>query len=461
MLPNEKLISIWKSVLAEVEIELGKSSFGLYFKNSRLLSVDGGIAKIGFPNRGVAQQVNQRYYTLIQTSLQKLAHLEKLSLVFEVIEKPVADSTDQPTNIGPLFASPQENREEPSSAARRARLRTDFTFESFCVSTSNQLAFAAAQAVAKTPGKNYNPFFIWGGVGVGKTHLMQAIGHELLKHNSQARIICAPCEQFTNEIIDGIRNKNTRLFKEKYRNVDALLIDDIQFLSGKDTAQEEFFHTFNAIQQNEGQIILTSDRKPADIKDIFDRLRSRFEGGMVADISTPDHELKVAICLSKAKNRGIDISNNVASVIADNVDNIRTLEGTLQKVIAQSEMQKTGISLELVQKTLNLSSMDNVQPTARFDARQILDLVCNYYQLPIKLIKGEKRDKPISEPRQILMYLLKKNTRMTLQEIAGSLERSDHTTILHGIKKIEALIITNGRIKNDVQELEKRLTSSG
>lgn len=461
MAEGHNLEKIWKATLAELEVELGKSNFALYFKNSQLLSLDNGVARIGLPNKGIVQQVNQRYYTLIQGSLQKASQQDKLSLIFEVIAKPAAATIPEETNIGPLFDTPKKEAEAEKEAGKRAHLRLDFTFANFCVSTSNHLAFAAAQAVAKTPGQNYNPFFIWGGVGVGKTHLMQAIGHEIIKKNPRAKIICAPCEQFTNEIIEGIRNKNTKVFKEKYRSADALLIDDVQFLSGKDTAQEEFFHTFNAISQNEGQIILTSDCKPSDIKDIFDRLRSRFEGGMVADISTPDHELKVAICLLKAKKRGVEISNDTASVIADNVDNIRTLEGTLQKIIAESELQKKGITLGFAQKILELPVSSTQSAGSRLDSRFILDAVCAYYELPIKLIKGEKRDKPIAESRQVLMYLLKKNTRMTLQEIAAFLEKSDHTTIIHGVKKIEALLLTSDRIRTDVEELTKRLEKSG
>ncbi|MBI4100018.1 chromosomal replication initiator protein DnaA [Candidatus Microgenomates bacterium] len=451
-MPQEaKLQTIWTTALGSLEVELGKSNFGLYFKNSQLLSLDNGVAKIGFPNKIVADQVNARYYSLLQGILQAATHLDRVSLVFETSDHPVAAPIE---NIGPLFETPKEDKEAVFEAVRRANLRPDFTLEEFCVSTSNQLPFAAAQAVAKNPGREYNPFFIWGDVGIGKTHLMHAVGHEILRKNSRARVIYVTAEQFTNEIVEGIRSKNTSGFKEKYRSADALLIDDIQFIAGKDRAQEEFFHTFNAVVQHGGQVVLTSDTKPGDIKFIEDRLRSRFEGGMVADISEPDHELKTAICLLKAKKRGIEISTNIASLVASSVDNIRSLEGTLQRVLSEIQIKKLPLTEISVAKILKISPV-NSPAVSHVDSRQLLDLVCAYYNLPIKLIKSEKRDKPISEPRQILMYLLKCHTRMTLTEIASFLDRKDHTTVLHAVRKITSLLSTNEQVQKDINKIEE------
>ncbi len=444
MLQEEKLQTVWKTALGEIEVDLGKPNFNLYFKNSQLLSLDKNIAKLGFLNSTISKQADQRYYTAIQTALQNATKIEKLSLIFDTIDKPV--DPDPIENIGPLFEIPKIDKEAVQDAIKKANLRSDFILEEFCVSTSNQLAFAATQAVIKNPGKNYNPLFLWGGVGVGKTHLMQAIGHEILRKNPRAHVVYAPGEQFTNEIIQGIRRQNTTDFKEKYRSADALLIDDIQFLSGKDTAQEEFFHTFNSIQQREGQIVMTSDRKPADIKDLADRLRSRFEGGLVADISEPDHELKTAICILKARKRGIELSTTVASAIADNVDNIRSLEGALQKLINESSVKNISINESLV-----------VPIETKHDGRQILDSVCQYYNLPIKLLKSEKRDRSIAQPRQILMFLLKTYTRMTYMEIASFLDRADHTTIIHGVKKISTMLTTSPQIRTDVDEIVKKI----
>lgn len=449
MLPDEKLATIWKSVLGELEVELGKNNFSLYIKNSQLLSIDRGVAKIGLVNKIIADQVNTRYYTLVQNSLQRLSKVEKLSLIFEIIEKPGIQNpeSDPLSNTGPLFQTPKEDKEAIAKVIKTVGLRPEFSLEEFCVSTSNQLAFAAAQAVIQKPGKNYNPFFIWGGVGIGKTHLMQAIGHEMIRQKPEDRIVYVTAEQFTNEIIEGIRSKNTKDFKDKYRSAKALLVDDIQFIAGKDRAQEEFFHTFNTITQNGGQVVLTSDTKPSEIKFIEDRLRSRFEGGMVADISEPDHELKTAICILKAKKRGIELSTTTAAALVDSVDNIRSLEGDLQRLITEAEISKKPIN-EILVATLPKKS-------ANIDSRQILDAVCQYYNLPIKLIKSEKRDKPISEPRQIIMYLLRQNTRMTNAEIASYLERKDHTTILHGVKKIVNLLSTNERVKKDIDKIQE------
>ncbi len=450
------LKTLWIQTLGEIEVEIGKNQYNLYFKNSVLLSLDNGIAKLGFTNKAVATQTNQRYYALIQTVLEKKSKNEKISLLFETIDKPLLPSISQPVDdLGPLFTSSKELSENLNDAIKKAHLRPDFTLEEFCVSTSNQLAFAAAQAVAKNPGKNYNPFFIWGGVGIGKTHLMQAIGHEILRKSPRARVIYASGEQFTNEIIQGIRKHDTADFKEKYRSVDALLIDDVQFLSGKDTAQEEFFHTFNAVHGREGQIVMTSDTKPAEIKDLTDRLRSRFEGGLVADIGTPDSELKTAICQLKARKRGVDLSTNIASIIAGNVDNIRSLDGALQQILSRAATEKKLITPEFVADTLKLPLVNSA--VNRLDARTILDAVCAFYEITIKLIKGTKRDKPIVEPRQVLMYLLKKHTGMTLDEIADFLGGRDHTTIMHGSKKIEALLQTSDRLQKDIQTLQAHL----
>jgi chromosomal replication initiator protein len=453
-----ELEKIWQAVLNELEVDLGSKNLGLYFKNTRLMSLENGVAKVGFRNSGVAQQTSARYYAIVQQSLQKISQISPLSLLFQTDPNlPKKEVEKEEDEAGPLFAAPVDAKEELKELAKKNGLRVDFTFEEFCVSTSNQLAFAAATATAQNPGKNYNPLFLWGGVGVGKTHLMQAVGHEILRKNSKAKIIYAPGEQFTNEIIAGIRSKNTADFKNKYRSAQALLIDDIQFLSGKDTAQEEFFHTFNAVTQNEGQIVLTSDRKPADIKYIADRLRSRFEGGMVADISTPDSELKTAICVAKARKRGVELSNTLAFSIASHVDNIRSLEGKLQQIIMTAQTEKTLITPELVAKILKIP----IPTENRLDARAIIDKVCEFYNLPMKLIKGEKRDKPIVVPRQIIMYLLKNKTSLTYEEIAANIGRRDHTTIVHGVKKIAGLLETDERVRQDVDKIVDSFASLG
>ncbi len=455
-MPQEKdLLAIWQASLGELEVELGKNNFGVYFKNSQLLSLSENVAHLGFPNATVAKTADQRYYTLIQEILRKTAKVSPLSLVFEVAQTKPLDAAE--SEIGPLFEAPKMDEEAIVQSVRRVGLRSDYILEEFCVSTSNQLAFAAAQAVIQKPGKTYNPLFLWGGVGVGKTHLMQAVGHEILRRNPAARVVYASAETFTNEIIAGIRRQNTTDFKEKYRTAEALLIDDIQFLSGKDTAQEEFFHTFNTIQQREGQIIMTCDTKPSDIKDLADRLRSRFEGGLVADISTPDSELKTTICILKAKKRGIELSTSIASYIASNVENIRSIDGAVQLIISSATARKAEITLEFVTEILKLPPIEGAGHLGKLDARQILDALCSYYTVPMKLIKGPHRDRPIARPRQILMYLLKKHTAMTLDEIAAYLGGRDHTTIMHGIKNIESLLITSPQTKADVDKIEQNL----
>ena len=318
------------------------------------------------------------------------------------------------------------------------------------------MAYAAAQSVANSPGRAYNPLFLYGGVGVGKTHLMQSVAVEILKKDNTVRVVFCSGEEFTNEIINAIRLKNTYRFKDKYRNARLLLIDDIQFIAGKNAVQEEFFYTFDAIQKRGAQIILTSDKPPSEISKLEDRLRSRFEGGLLIDIQQPDFELRTAIVLIKARLRGINLPMNVAQELATQVSDGRRLEGTLVRLFSESEVRKEAITVELVSRLFGKS----IKPKPwgfSFSPQSIMNAVSRYYGIKLSLLKSTTRVKPVSLPRQILMYLLRTEMNLSLNDIGSLLGGRDHTTIIHGVDKISKLVEVDEKTKQDVFKIKQRI----
>lgn len=450
------LEKIWKAVLSELELTLTRLNYRTMFTRTSLVSVENNVAKISCSNPYVLKMIEERYYSLLKNILDKLLN-SNLSLVF-VVKELKQDQTEDP---GPLFDSSVLEASETGlegdyiKAAKMAHLRTDLTFETYAVSPLNQFAYAAATAVGRTLGAAYNPLFIWGGVGVGKTHLMQAVGNSVLKEKPAKSVIFCMGEEFTNEIVDAIQNKTTKNFKDKYRNVDLLLVDDVQFLAGKNFAQEEFFHTFNVILREGGQIIMTCDRPPSEIK-IEDRLRSRFEAGLIVDIQKPDLELRTAIVRIKAKQKGIDLPMELAQFLAAENDNPRALEGSLNNLLSRAQANKEPVSIDLAKKFLNKKG-DDTKRTA--SPNEVIKIVSDYYGVKIAVIKSEKRDRPIVVPRQILMYLLNKDLRLTLMQVAELLEKKDHTTILHGVKKIERLVVEDIKVAYEIEEIKKRMYS--
>jgi len=447
----------WLSVLSELELSLTRAIYQTMFKGTSLVSIENGVVKISCPNPYLLGMIEQRYYSLIKSILDRLLK-QNLSLIFVIQEK--RGEKEQPIVAGPLFettnsaSAKEENKPDAYlRAAKKAHIRTDLTFETYAVSSLNQFAYAAATAAYKNLGTTYNPLFIWGGVGVGKTHLMQAVGNAVLRDNAEAKVIFCMGEEFTNEIVDAIQNRNTKAFKDKYRTVDLLLVDDVQFLAGKDTAQEEFFHTFNAMTREGGQVVMTCDRPPSEIK-IEDRLKSRFEAGLIVDVQKPDFELRSAILRIKSKQRGIDLPMDVAQFLASQIDNARSLEGTLTKLITTSQSKNEPISLSLSKEVLGQKEETNKKTIS---PNEVIRVVSDYYGIKIALIKSEKRDRPISTPRQILMFLLYKDLGLTLMQTAELLERKDHTTIMHGVGKIEKLIIKDNRLASEILEIKKRL----
>ena len=339
----------------------------------------------------------------------------------------------------------------------RAGLNNKYTFENFAVSTSNSVAFAAAQAVSNDPGHSYNPLFFYGGVGVGKTHLAQAVARVVLEKNQEKRVLFCPGERFTNELIEAIQNKTTQQFRKKYRTLNLLIVDDIQFIAGKQTIQEDFFHTFNTIVGAGGQVILTSDRPPHEIKNLEDRLRSRFSGGLIVDLQPADFELRTAILLIKAKEKNISIQMEAAKVVAEQISDSRALEGTLLSLYARILGKKETIDLEDVDVFFSASSP--TKQAVRIGPAAVVKAVCLYYGIRPAVIKSGGRAESIALPRQVIMYLLRSQLKMKLEEIATFLHRKDHTTVMHGCEKVEGLCLRDPSFKNQVDRIVQSLSS--
>jgi chromosomal replication initiator protein len=428
-LQRAALSNTWDEVLGKVKAKVSSHSFSTWFKPTRFLSEDAASVKVGVPNSWFAEWLRTNYTGLIQDALRDLDR-QGLTVDFqpETLETPV-DSGN-----GMAAAAAYKTARKRSVKVSGTRLNPRYNFEKFVVSSCNQFAHAASMAVAQQPARAYNPLYIYGGVGLGKTHLMQAIGNRIVDRGL-LRMAYISAESFMNELINAIRFEKTLEFKERYRNVDLLLIDDIQFLAGKERTQEEFFHTFNALYDAQKQIVITSDVTPREIPTLEERLRSRFEWGLIADIQPPDLETKVAILRKKAESDGSHVPDDVALFIASHCGtNIRELEGALTKVVAYASMSGQQITLELARETL-YSFLPTESPAATVDSIQ--KLVGNYFNLPVSDLKSKNNSPQVSFPRQIAMYLCKQLTHCSLPEIGRRFGGKHHSTVIHSVQKIE------------------------
>lgn len=448
------LTRLWKSVLAEIELSVSKATYHTHFAHSELLTLDGEVATVGFPSPLMRTLAETRYYSLIKSTLDHKTN-GNTSLVFTVLPKKESSSRD----AGPLFVQSVEPEVETAVRARKLHINPLLTFDNFAVSTTNQLAYAAATAVAKSLGGAYNPLFVYGGVGVGKTHLMYAIANAVLAKKPSLRVVYCMGEEFTNEIIEAIQTKTSRQFRQKYRSAQLFLVDDVQFIAGKTQTQEEFFHTFNTILREGGQILLTSDRPPQEIARLEDRLRSRFEGGLIVDISPPDFELRTAIVNIKSKALGLVVPGDAAQLVAANVSDARAIEGFLRRLTSEVAAKPQPISPELVESLLNTKTITgaNNKPSRRVSQEELLAAVSNYFDVKLTLLKGPKRDRPIARPRQVYMYLAKNELGLTYDDIGGALGGRDHTTVMHGVETITHELSTNESLRTAVAGIKQQL----
>lgn len=447
--------NIWKDTLEVIKISVSGAIFSTWFSQTHISEIqDAGeryIIQIGCNSSFVKTTIETRYFGLIQDSLSKSLG-KACDLIFTIKQSPPKET--QPVSGFPLFNKESDDGEFIESA-KRARLRPGFTFDNFAVSSSNQMAWAAAEAVSREPGTAYNPLFIWGGVGVGKTHLMLAVGNDVIKKEPDSKILFCTAEDFTNDIVMGIRNKSTDEVRNKYRKLKVLLIDDIQFIAGKDTAQEEFFHTFNAVTLAGGQIILTSDRPPQEISKLEERLRSRFEAGLIVDISQPDFELRCAILQIKTKERGLDMDMRLVQLIASNIESARKIEGFLIRLTSEVKLKGADINESLVLSILGKG--DSISgPVTKATPSDIVGAVSDYFSVGKRQLLGSSRSRPIALPRQILMYLLRTQLGLPLEEV-GRLVGRDHTTVMHAVDKVTNLVSADVQIREDLLGIKNKL----
>ncbi len=432
--------SFWKQALLTLKEKTSSQIFDTWFKNLRLLEIKDGSFKIAVPNSFSADWIAGNYKNIIEETLYEITG-KKPSISF------IADEGSP----DPIETECEIKREEN----KQTETASPFTFENFVVGSGNQFAHAACLAVADNPGRTYNPLFIYGGVGLGKTHLMKAIVQSCLKKNPKLNICYDTAESFTNEMINSIRYEKMPAFRKKYRNIDVLLLDDIQFIAGKERTQEEFFHTFNSLFEIKKQIILSSDKKPQDIDDLEERLISRFQWGLIADIQPPDTETKVAILKKKALSKKIQLSNEVAFLLANSVkSNIRDLEGLLNRLDAYASFYKCPITPEFTQDVLkDFIKVENKEPSPE----EIQKVVSKFFNIKVSDLKGKKKNNAVVLPRQIAMFLIRKKTSFSFPEIGDFFGGKDHSTVIHSIKKIESLYKEDGYIKNTVDTLLKKI----
>lgn len=446
---------LWKTVLAEIELSVSKATFHTHFAQTKLVSLHQNVATVGCNSPLMATLVETKYYSLLKSILD--THTKgNTSLVFTVLPKKLS-----PGEAGPLFTHTATS--PPPDAivlAKSLHINPNSTFENFAVSTTNQLAYAAATAVAKTPGGAYNPLIIYGGVGVGKTHLMHAVANRQLAKKPNTKIVCVMGEEFLNELVAAFQTKSTQQFKKRYRSAQILMIDDVQFIAGKQTAQEEFFHTFNAVVREGGQIILTSDRPPGEIAKLEDRLRSRFEGGLSVDISPPDFELRAAIVNIKAATLGLTIPADAGRLIAANITDTRAIEGVLRRLATEVAARNVTITPEVVSSVLRIKDGPGGHekiPTVRVSPQQLLDAVAGAFGIKQTSLKGPRRNRPVARPRQVFMYLARVELGLTHKDIGGFLGGRDHTTVMHGVTTITRELSTNPSLRSGVEGIKNGL----
>ncbi len=452
---------IWRATLGELELSLSKANFTTWFKNTFISAFENGRIVISVPNTFTKAWLEKKYHESIVRALRSVTSNGVREVVYRVEVKNTTTLEQFSNNIETshyVFTEPSFNSNELERTATKndVGLNPKYVFDSFVVGKTNELAHAAAMAVSAKPGEVYNPLFIYGGSGLGKTHLLQAIGHHIQKTLTDKKIFYVTCERFTNDFIQAIRSGRGKEFKDTYRTVDVFLIDDIQFIGGKESTQEEFFHTFNALHQNNKQIVITSDRSPKDIQALESRLLSRFEWGMITDVSSPDFETRVAILESKAKEKNIHLNPEILRYIAGTIQhNVRELEGALNKIIAYHQFKNTEVTLESVQ-TLLQSYIPNI-PKRTLTPRRLIEAVISYYDITYDEMLGKSREKRLAYPRQIAMYLLREEAKCSYPAIGNHFGGRDHTTALHACNKITNLIKIDEQLKRDMAILRERL----
>lgn len=448
---------LWQAVLGEIELSVSRASFITWFKNTRLLRYKDGVLVVGVPNVFIKNQLERKFNQLISDVLEK-NQVKPKTIQYKIYSVGLARKLpEEPVLVASSSKESTPSSKMPTSSLRhsyRQGLNERYTFENFIVGSGNELAYADCQAIAAKPGTKYNPLFLYGGVGIGKTHLIQAVSNAILANNPRAHIVYISTEQFVQEFLDAIRYKKNTDFAGFYRTADVLIVDDMQFIAGKEKTQEEFFHTFNALHQANKQIIISSDKPPKDIPTLEDRLRSRFAWGMSIDMQTPDFETRCAIVQTKATVHGISLSQEIVEFLANNIQtNIRELEGALNQLLAFCEMRGLEPDLQIASTLLG----GNKSRPKHVSAKQIIERTARHFSVSLDDILGPKRDKDIVVPRQVAMYMLRSELHLSFPKIARELGRKDHTTAIHSVEKIEKESSLDADIRSAIADIKERL----
>jgi chromosomal replication initiator protein len=450
---EESINEIWEKALSSIEEEMPFVSFTTWFEPLKPVAIRGNKFYLQVPNSSKFNKsvLENRHKDLISNALSFAMNKKNIEACFIFDESEIDELEDSAESDKPNKSKPVETPPINNSSG----INPKYTFERFVIGENNRFAHAACVAVAEAPSEQYNPLFIYGGVGLGKTHLMQAIGNYIMTYTPEKKVVYVSCETFTNEFIDAIQNKSNTSFRNRYRNVDILLIDDIQFLSGKEGTQEEFFHTFNALHDEDKQIVISSDRPPREIPKLAERLRSRFEMGLITDISAPNFETRMAILRKKAETYKEEIPDDVLSFIANNIhSNIRELEGALTTVVAYSKLHGEKISLDFAKESL---ADLFVSKQHEINADYIKEITAKYFNTTVEDMNSKKRTKAVTTPRQVAMYLCREMTSMSLPAIGEAFGGRDHSTVIHGCQKISENIEKNTDFKNLVLRIQSEI----
>lgn len=444
---NKNINEIWSEVLNIIKEDMNDVSFSTWLKPIKPLSIENNIVYLQAPEEFLRDMLVKRYNNLLTNAFTYILNNEDINIKILIPGENIEENKKLERKDRNSFI--QNNNSSVSS------LNSKYKFDSFIIGNSNRFAHAASLAVAETPSFAYNPLFLYGGVGLGKTHLMHAIGHYIIANNPNAKILYVTSEKFTNDLINSIKDDRNTEFRNKYRKIDVLLVDDIQFIAGKERTQEEFFHTFNTLHSSNKQIIISSDRPPKEIPTLEDRLRSRFEGGLIADIQPPDLETRIAILRKKAENENYDVSDEITEYIANNIQsNIRKLEGALIRLFAYSSLTNKDVTIELAHEALK-HLISDTQKIVTVDI--IKNSISNYFNISLDDINSKKKPKSISHPRQIAMYLTRKYTSHSLPKIGEEFGGRDHSTVLHAFNKITKDLENNMELKKVIEDLEAEL----
>lgn len=449
---NEEL---WQAALAEIELSISKANFITWFKNTSILSYENDMVVVGVPNGFAKEWLENKYNVYILRALKNIkSSIKSVSCAINTPKESFKTKTSQ--LMVDAVVAPKLNKNNSKVINFESNLNPKYTFNSFVIGGNNELARAACFAVSQNIGKTYNPLFIYGGVGLGKTHLIQSIGNEVISRDPNCKVKYITSERFTTELIDSIKNQKINEFKEYYQKMDILIIDDIQFISGKEKTQEEFFHIFNHLYQLNKQIVLSSDRAPKAIQILEERLRSRFEGGMIADVSKADFETRMAILRKKISNESININEEALEFIATNIkNNIRELEGALNRVVVSAQLTNKEITLDFTEK--QLSELISSGKKKGITYKHIINAVSNFYDIEPNDLVAKNRKKDVVKPRQIAMYLMRSELQFSYPGIGEKLGGRDHTTAIHAYEKILQDMETDKKLMEDLLLIKDNL----